>query len=246
MSENFIPPFLPKGMFWAIPNVEELPEIDFDGIGKKNNLDINENICFHIKGALAEYISQVRSFGNRPPRVEQIKQLKKVEKACKLIRPFLELDTPGVLDAGEYDQVKQFLYECVIPKVGCFIDDELPGSPRLIIKENERGPIKLEGKCVADYLGLCVDRIQQELSTPAKRGRRENFQIRRCLISLHQCYFLAGGDGRGAERNGRFKGPFLTFAKMLLDYTKVPLGLTDDPYAESTLGTLVINKYQLK
>ncbi|WP_321404781.1 hypothetical protein [Maridesulfovibrio sp.] len=241
----------PKGMYWGLPNVEALPEIDFDKVAEETNLNFTDEICYTIKLALAEYISQVRSFGNTPPSAKCTKALKDFDKACKLIEYALEWDEPGTLSEEEYDPLKLFLYECVTPNVSCHIDNEGFGLPKLNLErripcDSEYGDVRFSGNNVADYLALCRERVEEELKLPSKSGRRENFAIRRCLKWLHKCYKKAGGEGRGVKRDGNFEGPFLTFAKMLLDYTKVPLGLTDDPYAESTLGTLVINKYQLK
>lgn len=241
-----------KGETWSSLNLDVLPYIDFDAIEKQTNLTFDEDIRKGLKMALAEYICQVRSFG-RPLSSERKKALRAVEDACKLLESFLEWDAPGKLSESEYDPMKLYLYDCVKPSVNCFVEEgEGGGLPRLIVKErdlfdDEIGEVKFNGKNVSDYLALCRKEIEEERSWPTGSGRPKNSNIRRCLHWLREFYHEAGGEGRGVIRSadGSFSGPFLTFSKLLLDYTQKPLGLTESPFAETALGALVVNKYKI-
>ncbi|CCH47881.1 hypothetical protein [Pseudodesulfovibrio piezophilus] len=242
-----------KGESWSGVNLDVLPEINFEAIEGQTGLKLNEDIREGIKRALAGYVCQLRGCVDRPLADERKELLKHVEKACRLLESFLEWDSPGTLGEDEYDPIKLYLYEHVRPSVNCFVDrGEGDGFPRLVVKEcklfdDEVGEIALDGKNVSDYLALCRKKIMDERSLPYPSGRPENFAIERCLKWLQKYYHKAGGEGRGAKRSdgAGFSGPFLTFAKLFLDYTKKPLGLTGNPFAESTLGALVINNLKL-
>jgi len=241
-----------KGETWSRLNLDVLPYIDFDAIEKQTNLTFDEFTRKSLKVVLAEYVCQVRSFG-MPLSSERKKVLRAVEDACKLLESFLEWDAPGKLSESEYDPMKLYLYDCVKPSVNCFVDKgEGGGLPRLVVKErsvfdDEIGEVVFDGKNVSDYLALCRKKIVDERSWPSQSGRRENFAIRRCLKWLQKFFHEAGGEGRGAQRlsDGTFSGPFLTFSKLLLDYTKKPLGYEEDQFSETSLGALVVNKYKL-
>lgn len=255
---------LNKGLSWCGINLDVLPEIDFDLVEKETNSRLNENgkpnlslkdedIRLYIKQALAQYVCQLRYFHPPFSADEQRRALKKVEKACELLESFLEWDTPGVLGEDEFDPMKLFLYQTVVPNVKCLKLDAGKSRPRLAVKKyedifnfSERGDIIFHGKNVAEYLAQCRNKIRQA-HISSKPGPREDFAIRRCLIDLREFFHSAGGDGREAGRpdGGKFSGAFLTFAKLLLDHTKEPLGLTGNPFAESTLGAIVVNKYRL-
>ncbi len=256
-----------KGESWLYINRDVLPEIDFEAVEKATNLELSEQNRYLIKEALAEYICQTRSFENKPLAATRKRKLKEVEKACELLESFLEWDGYGILDDDEYDPLTLFLYQHVTPIVDCYEDKidntdlsrlvvEDAGSPEnqldvLFDKSNDTNvtaKVQLNGENVADYLALCRKNAQELQRMKSRPGRREDPFIRRCLKWLLKIFQQAGGEGRGVvySVDGVFKGPFLTFSKMLLEETNEPLGREFPQFSEAWLGDLVLNRLRLQ
>jgi len=151
-----------KGRSWSVPNVDELPEIDFESIARKINLRFNEDICQSIKWELALYVSQVRVWEERPLARKRKAQLRKIEKACELLESVFELDAYGKQE--EFDSMQQYLWRSVSPHVECFLVCDGRGKSRLAVKGkkpfefSDRGQLPFDGITVADYLDSVVTR----------------------------------------------------------------------------------------
>ncbi|WP_319466197.1 hypothetical protein [uncultured Pseudodesulfovibrio sp.] len=248
MFEGFV---TRKGWASSIPNVNDFSEIDFAAIEEETNLKFNDEIRSNIKLTLAHYVSQVKSYERRKPKRRKLR-LKAVEKACLLLESFLELDAYGV--AEDVDVLQQYLWDKVMPRVNCFIEDDEYGKRQLAIRErdfsdfNDKSPLPFDGKVVSAYLALCRKKVRQELKTNYSAGNKMNEALRLCLEKLYDDFIRAGGKGRECSRaQGEwfYEGPVLSYFKALLDYTQKPLGLSDSPYSVSTLGEYAVNDLQL-
>lgn len=253
---------IPEGMHWSVPRPDALPEIDFDLIAEKANLSFTLNARNRIKEVLAMYIAQVRAF-EKVPLLEQRQEMRlKTWKACKLLESFLKLDRRRVPSENEFDAEKLFMWNAFARQLYLKRTEERSSRLELVSNKDVNAEYSegeffhCNGDIVAEYLAFCRDRvktsIRMEYSVPKEErgGRKRNGMIERCLRGLHQSYISAGGAGRGARRNegaGGFSGRFLTFASMLLEYTKGPLGIDKKSgvFAESTLGAMVVNKYKI-
>ncbi len=226
-----------------MPNVDALPEIDFFAIAEKTNLKIDADVCENIRYILAEYISLVRVWEDKPLSKQRKASLRAVEKACELLESIFELDACGTQE--EFDSLQSFTWRSVTPHVECFLENDDRGFQYLVVKEkkifdfSDRGQFPFDGKNVADYLVLCRERIQQTLNYPQRSGNREKYAITRCLNGFHQEYIFAGGKGRGCWRaaDGNYCGSFLVFSKELLDYT-------DYSFSESALANQIIKNIE--
>jgi len=255
-----------KGESWHYTNLDVLPDIDFEALETATNLKLSEKCRDLIELALAEYICRVRSYGNRPRSIIRKRALKSVEDACKVLETFLSWDGLGSLEAEEYAPVTMYLFKAATPNVNCYVEQhEESLLPVLVVEEtsvtdemeamfNESSDsksakrVRFDGQNVADYLALCRKRARQKLDSVSFSGRPKNFAIERCIKALHEGFRMAGGKGLGALRtvDEVFTGPFLTFSKMLLDYTNEPLGHKESPFSESQLGALINNNRLLK
>lgn len=211
-----------KGRSWSVPNVDELPEIDFFAIAEKTNLQFNDDICVSIKYELAIYIAQVKVFESRPLSQKRKASLKAVVKACSLLESVFELDDYEKIDQEEFDSMQLYLWRIVIP----------------------RSKFEFDGKDVADYLVVCKESAREELNWLYRAGRRKKTALRCCLEGLHQDFILAGGEGRGCSReaDSTLKGAFLTFSKELLDSTKKITGVS---YSKEALNDYIVKKLKL-
>ena len=236
-----------KGYRCNVPNVDNLPEIDFDAITQKTHLKFTNDICKSIIWELATYVSQVRGWETKPLGRTRKAKLKAIEKACKMIEYVLELEEYGAQD--EYDPMQQYLWKSVIPGVECFLVKDKGKASHLVVKEkkpfdfSDRGQLPFDGRNVAEYLVLCRRNIQRALK-PSRPGNREKYAVRRCLRGLHQDYLLAGGEGRGCSReaDGSYAGSFLMFSKMLFDSL---IDYTGISYSEGALHEYIANDLKL-
>ena len=233
-----------ESVYW--PSTVILPEIDFVAIAETSNLQLDDNLCEIIKCVLREYISLVRSWEQKPLSGERKRFLESIKSACELLESVFELDTQGPLE--NYDPMLFFAWQTIVPSVGCVLKMDSDGGGHLVTEKqvlcdsSERKVLQFSAKNVADYLAMCRANIQREAELPSRPGNRKKYAITRCLKGLHQVYSNAGGEGRGCwwyeGSQSEFRGPFLDFAKGILDYT-------DYSFSKKSLGNQIIKNIKL-
>ncbi|SOB60196.1 conserved protein of unknown function [Pseudodesulfovibrio profundus] len=217
-----------KGWSWSGVNLNVLPEIDFDKLEKQIDLQLTQDTRELIKIGLSDYICQMRGWKDKPSPKSRKASLKRIVKACKVLEPIFELDSPGISNEDEYDPLKLHEWKCIMPL----------------------GQYSFDGEAVADYLARCRGQAEDELKAMIRReeerkeeerkkgkeekskkiekkndkpGPRKDFARPLCLEWLHKVFVEAGGDGRIKRYDNVYTGPFYLFAGKLFSLIGVPL-----------------------
>jgi len=198
-----------KGWSWSRSNLNVLPEIDFDAVEKQIDFQLTQDARELIKIGLSDYLCQKRFWNDKPLSKSRKASLKRIVKACEVLEPIFELDSPGILNEDEYDSLEMHEWRCIMPL----------------------GQYPFDGEVMADYLAKCRGRAEEKLkamsreekSKKDKPGPREDFARPRCLEWLHNIFVEAGGDGQITRYDNVYTGPFYLFAGKLFGLIGVPL-----------------------